>query len=88
MYCSVAEQPVEALQGSRDALRTRKVPGQFCQRQTPPNKQRLHKYKPDLAKEIIALMSSRDVNKLSELEKNDKYASAMARVHYLRAPAP
>lgn len=46
------------------------------------------KYRPELAKAIGRLMSSADADKLVELEKNDKYACAMARAHYLRAPTP
>jgi len=46
------------------------------------------KYKLDLAKSISAVMTSPAANKLLELEKNDKYASAMARAHYSRAPTP
>jgi hypothetical protein len=46
------------------------------------------KYKPDLALAISSLMTFPDANKLLELERNDKYASAMARAHYLRAPKP
>lgn len=46
------------------------------------------KYKPDLARAISALMTSPDANKLVGLEKNDKYACAMARAHYQRVPSP
>ena len=43
------------------------------------------KYRPELAKAISELMSSTGTDKLVELEKDDKYACAMARAHYLRA---
>ncbi|HIE39972.1 MAG TPA: hypothetical protein EYP76_00900 [Thiomicrorhabdus sp.] len=33
-------------------------------------------------------MSSPVANKIKELENNDKYAAAIARVHYLRVRAP
>jgi hypothetical protein len=46
------------------------------------------KYKPDLAKKVTALMTSPTADKINELEFNDKYAAAMARVHYLRVSAP
>lgn len=42
------------------------------------------KYKPELGNAIVKLMSTPDSDKLVELEKNDKYACAMARAHYLR----
>ena len=42
------------------------------------------KYKPKLGEAIISLMTSPDADKLLELEKNDKYACAMARAHYAR----
>ncbi len=46
------------------------------------------KYKPDLARAISSLMTSPDADKLVELEKNDKYACAMARAHYARVKWP
>ena len=46
------------------------------------------KYRPDLAQAISALMTSPAADKHWDLEKNDKYASAMARAHYLRSSAP
>ncbi len=46
------------------------------------------KYKPDLARAINSLMTSPDADKLVDLEKNDTYACAMARVHYQRVPSP
>ena len=45
------------------------------------------KYKSDLAKKVTALLTSPGANKHSELEHNDNYAAAMARVHYRRVPA-
>lgn len=46
------------------------------------------KYRPELAKAIGKLIVSSGADKLVELEKNDKYACAMARAHYLRTPIP
>lgn len=46
------------------------------------------KYRPSLSNSIISLMTSPTVSRHLELEQNDKYAGAMARAHYLRAPAP
>lgn len=45
------------------------------------------KYRQDLAKSVTGFMSSENTDKHDELENNDKYATAMARVHYLRVPA-
>jgi len=42
------------------------------------------KYKPALAQAVGSLLSSQNSDRLVELERNDRYASAMARVHYLR----
>lgn len=44
------------------------------------------KYQTSLAQKIKSLLSSANANAHLELEKNDKYACAMARAHYLRAP--
>lgn len=44
-------------------------------------------YKKDLADKVSGLLSSSKADRLAELENNDKYAAAMARVHYLRQPA-
>lgn len=46
------------------------------------------KYKPALAHAVGSLLSSQNSDKLVELERNDRYASAMARVHYLRVSEP
>jgi len=46
------------------------------------------KYRPQLSNKVIGLMSSPVANKIKELENNDKYAAAIARIHYLRVPAP
>ena len=46
------------------------------------------KYRSDLAQAVSSLMTSAGAKKHLELEKNDKYASAMARTHYLRSSAP
>lgn len=43
-------------------------------------------YRPSLAEKIKSLLSLPTANAHRELEKNDKYACAMARAHYLRAP--
>ena len=45
------------------------------------------KYRPQLSNKVIQLMSSPVANKIKELENNDKYAAAIARIHYLRVPA-
>jgi hypothetical protein len=45
-------------------------------------------YRPTLAQKIRSLLSSPKANAHLELEKNDKYACAMARAHYMRAPNP
>ena len=45
-------------------------------------------FKPQLAKAITSLQSSASVDKHLALENNDKYACAMARVHYHRASTP
>ena len=42
-------------------------------------------YRPELSKKVSELLNNDD--KLQELKDNDLYACAMARVHYLRAPA-
>jgi len=42
------------------------------------------KYKPELAAKLIKLMSSPDADKLHELQYNDRYATGIARVYYLR----
>jgi hypothetical protein len=46
------------------------------------------KYRPELAEKIGKLIVPTGTDKLIALEMNDKYACAMARVHYLRAPTP
>jgi hypothetical protein len=43
-------------------------------------------FRPGLAEKIKSLRSSPAANAHQELERNDKYACAMARAHYLRAP--
>ena len=43
-------------------------------------------YKSALADKVIATLTAPDANKLEELENNDFYAAAMARVHYYRVP--
>jgi len=44
-------------------------------------------FRSDLAKKVTALLTSPGANKHFELEHNDSYAAAMARVHYRRVPA-
>ncbi|WP_216670973.1 hypothetical protein [Mangrovicoccus sp. HB161399] len=44
-------------------------------------------FKKPLAAEVEALLSAPGADKVAELETNDNYAAAMARVHYWRAPA-
>ena len=46
------------------------------------------KYRPTLAEKIKSLRSSTSASAHLELRKNDKYACAMVRAHYLRAPDP
>jgi hypothetical protein len=45
-------------------------------------------YRPSLASKVSALLSSPTADKLHELEFNDQYASAMARIKYLRGGVP
>lgn len=42
------------------------------------------KYKPEKAHLVAFFLSSEDADKHTELEHNDEYATAMARVHYMR----
>jgi hypothetical protein len=44
-------------------------------------------YRDNLAAKAIAFLSSPDADKIAELETNDKYATAMARIHSMRVPA-
>lgn len=46
------------------------------------------KYRPQLSNKVLQLMSNPASDKIKELENNDKYAAAIARIHYLRVPAP
>ncbi|ABM03600.1 conserved hypothetical protein [Psychromonas ingrahamii 37] len=46
------------------------------------------KYRQALANDILSFLSNVNANKIDELETNDKYATAMARVHYMRVSAP
>lgn len=45
------------------------------------------KYRGELAAKAIAFLSSPSADKVAELESNDNYATAMARIHYMRVPA-
>jgi hypothetical protein len=45
------------------------------------------KFRAGLAEKVTSLLSSPDADRLTELENNDKYACAMARIKYLRMPA-
>lgn len=42
------------------------------------------KYRGELAAKAIAFLSSPDADKVVELKINDNYATAMARIHYMR----
>lgn len=44
-------------------------------------------YRKKLTADVTSYLSSPTANKIDELEHNDKYAAAMARVQYMRAPA-
>ena len=46
------------------------------------------KYRQKLSNDVLSFLSSKSANKIMELETNDKYAAAMARIHYLRVAAP
>ncbi|MFZ0694671.1 MAG: hypothetical protein WAN51_11075, partial [Alphaproteobacteria bacterium] len=46
------------------------------------------KYRQPLAKKIESLLSSPTASKVQDLQNNDRYATAMARAHYARAPMP
>jgi hypothetical protein len=46
------------------------------------------KYRSKLSKDVLSFLSNASANKIDELETNDKYAAAMARVHYMRVSAP
>ena len=46
------------------------------------------KYRPTLANNTIFFLSSKNANKHMELKNNDKYATAMARIHYMRVVFP
>lgn len=45
------------------------------------------KYRKELAAMAISFLSSVSADKIAELESNDEYATAMARIHYMRVPA-
>ena len=44
-------------------------------------------YRSELANRVNSFLSSASADRHDELENNDEYATAMARVHYLRVPA-
>jgi hypothetical protein len=46
------------------------------------------RYRSQLAGAVASLLSSSAADRHNELETNDRYACALARVHYARAPAP
>lgn len=46
------------------------------------------KFRPQLSSKVVQLMTKPNADKIKELEKNDAYAAAMARIRYLRVPAP
>lgn len=45
-------------------------------------------YRHTLSNNVASFLSSPTANKYLELENNDKYAAAMARVHYMRVSTP
>jgi len=45
-------------------------------------------YRPKLQEKVLALLTSKDADKISELENNDKYAAAIARIIYMRVSSP
>ncbi len=45
------------------------------------------RYRGQHAAKIMALLPRPDADKIAELENNDRYATGMARIHYLRVPA-
>ena len=45
------------------------------------------KYRPEWAAKVTSFLTSESADKISELENNDEYAAAMARIHYMRVPA-
>lgn len=45
-------------------------------------------YRPQIANAVASLLSSATADRHRELEINDRYGCAMARVHYARSPAP
>ena len=45
------------------------------------------KFRPKLAKLVTQLLSAPDADKIDELENNDNYAAAIARIVYKRSPA-
>lgn len=45
-------------------------------------------YRQSLAKDVLSFLPSLSADKISALENNDKYAAAMARVHYMRVANP
>jgi len=46
------------------------------------------KYRKNLASNVMSFLSTPNADRILELENNDKYAAAMARVHYMRVTAP
>lgn len=45
------------------------------------------KYRQELAAMARSFLTSESADKITELENNDEYAAAMARIHYMRVPA-
>jgi hypothetical protein len=45
------------------------------------------KYRPEWAAKATSFLTSESADKMTELENNDEYATAMARIHYMRVPA-
>lgn len=46
------------------------------------------KYRKELSNTVLLFLSNTNADKISELETNDKYAAAMARIHYMRVAEP
>ena len=45
-------------------------------------------YDQKLSQDVNSFLPSKNPNKIMELENNDKYAAAMAGIHYMRVAAP
>ncbi|SBS28481.1 hypothetical protein MSP8886_01192 [Marinomonas spartinae] len=45
-------------------------------------------YRPKLKEKVLSLLTNKSADKINELEYNDKYAAAIARIIYMRVPSP